>query len=65
MMIFTRCSLTQVTERRGCEPRALRHVCQQCWPGGELLDTPHVVEGEEKGKAEKERDGEKRVWPAK
>lgn len=54
MMIFTCCSLTQVTDRHGCEPRALRYVCQQHWPGGEPLDTP-CVGGEEKGKAERER----------
>lgn len=44
-------SFIEVLERRGREPRALRHVCQQPWPAGEPLDTP-CAEGEEKGKAE-------------
>lgn len=56
MMIFTSCSLTEVTERYGCEPRALRYVCQQCWPVGEPLDTP--CDGGRKGKG-REREMEK------
>lgn len=50
---FNSLHLEQVAERHGCEPRALRYVCQQCWPGCEPLDT-RCVEGEENGKAESE-----------
>lgn len=52
---FSHCCLTPATERHGCEPRAIRYVCQQRWPGGELLDTP-CVKGEEKGKAERKME---------
>lgn len=64
MMIFACCSWTERTERCGCEPRAIRYVCQQRWPKGEPLHTPRV-EAERKRERQTERDGEKQVWPAK
>lgn len=51
MIFYYSYTLIEVLERHGCEPRALRYVCQQRWPAGEPSDTP-CAEGEEKGKAE-------------